>query len=112
MPRRAPTLDRRFPSFNNWPVRPWSRDPVVWAAVVIGALANGLALFGGRYLPFNDWASHVGLSAVLAHGAETGADAYLTRDFTPTPYLLFYLVTAGWALVTSAEVGAKLNLIL
>lgn len=73
---------------------------------------HAYVFFSGRYLPYNDWNGHVGLSSVLAHGATTGADVYLERSFFPTPYYLFYVATAFWSLFMPAEIGAKLNLLI
>lgn len=91
---------------------PWFRDPIVWLLTSIGVLACGLVVFGGRYLPYADWAGHVGLSAVLAYGDVSGADAYLTRSLVPTPYYLFYVCTAALGFVVPIEVAAKLNLLI
>lgn len=85
---------------------------MVHLGVIVGVLAAALVFFAGRYLPYNDWAGHVGLSAVLAHGTPEGAGRYLERSFVPTPYLLFYLTTAAWAQLFPVEVAAKLNLLL
>lgn len=90
----------------------WHEDRVVWAAVFLSMASTGYVVFAGRYLPYQDWAGHVGLSSVLATGHDTGADQYLAQSLLPTPYLLFYLVTAGWAAIGLAEIGAKLNLLI
>ncbi len=96
------------------PVRPpsWHRDPIVGLFVLVGATAMAVVLFAGRYLPYQDWAGHVGLSAVLAMGHETGADAYLVRSFAPTPYFTFYVCTALLGRIIPIEVAAKLNLVI
>lgn len=91
--------------------RHWRHDPVVGLGVLVAVASTAAVLFAGRYLPYDDWAGHVGLASVLATGAQTGADAWLSRSLTPSPYMLFYLATAGWAAVGLAEVGAKLNLL-
>lgn len=90
----------------------WWEDPIVWVGVVAAMASSAFVFFAGRYVPYIDWAGHVGLASVLAHGAETGADAYLTRSLLPSPYLLYYVTTAGWAELGIAEVGAKLNIVI
>ena len=90
----------------------WYRDPVVGVFVVVGVIGCAWAVFGGRYLPYQDWAGHVGLSAVLASGDETGADAYLTRSLVPTPYYLFYVSTAALGNLLTIETAAKVNLLI
>ena len=90
----------------------WHRDPVVAAATVVGVLACAYVVFAGRYLPYQDWAGHVGLSAVLAYGDASGADAYLTRSLVPTPYYLFYVTTAALGFVMPIEAAAKVNLLI
>ena len=92
--------------------RRWYHDPLIWLGLVVGVGASAWVFFAGRYLPYDDWAGHVGLSAVLGHGAEHGADVYLTRSLVPTPYYLFYVASAAWSLIVPAEVGAKLNLLI
>lgn len=94
------------------PPEHWIRDPVVWLLVVCGMAASAYVFFSGRYLPYDDWAGHVGLSAVLANGDETGAATYLSRSLVPSPYYLFYVTSALWSLIVPVEVGAKLNLVL
>ena len=91
---------------------PWHRDPVVWLLAIIGAASCASVVFAGRYLPYQDWAGHVGLSAVLAFGDSTGADVYFTRSLVPTPYYLFYVSTAAFGQLMPVEVAAKLNLVL
>ena len=90
----------------------WHRDPIVVGLTLAGALAMAVVVFAGRYLPYQDWAGHVGLSAVLSYGDVTGADRYLTRSFVPTPYFIFYSSTAGLGRLVPIEVAAKLNLVL
>ncbi len=75
-------------------------------------LSSAWVFFAGRYLPYRDWAGHVGLAAVLAEGAETGADLYFIRSWIPTPYYLFYALTALGTPWLGAEVAAKLTLVL
>src|SRR3990167_7650595 len=92
--------------------RRWYTDPVIWAGALFSALAHGYALFSGGYLPYIDWSNHLGLISILAHGGDSGALAYATRSLEPTPYLLFYAVTAGIAQLVSVDVAAKLSLLL
>jgi hypothetical protein len=90
----------------------WIRDPIVWIGAAVAAISTAYALFAGDYLPYIDWSNHLGLIAVLAHGGETGALDYLTRSFGPSPYLLFYGVTALFAQLTSVPAAAKLSIVL
>lgn len=90
----------------------WHRDRFVWAAASIGMAATAYALFAGRYLPYIDWSNHLGLIAVLADGGSTGALDYLERSFAPSPYLLFYLVTAAIAQIVPVDVAAKISIVL
>jgi hypothetical protein len=92
--------------------RRWYQDLLVWLGVVVGVAAAAFVFFAGHYLPYDDWAGHVGLSAVLAHGGENGASVYLTQSLVPTPYMLFYVSCAAWAHVVPPDVGAKLNLLI
>ncbi len=90
----------------------WHRDPIVGLLTLVGIIACASVVFTGRYLPYPDWAGHVSLSAVLAYGDLTGADAYLTRSWIPTPYYLFYATNAAMAAVLPVEVAAKTNLLI
>lgn len=92
-------------------LRAWHRDPVLWLAAVLGVAATAYALFAGRYLPYIDWSNHLGLISVLAHGGSTGALDYLERSFAPSPYLLFYAVTALFAQAVTVDVAAKLSIL-
>lgn len=88
----------------------WLRDPVVLGGAAVGAVATGWAVLAGRYLPYIDWAAHLGLISVLAGGGETGALDYFTRSFAPSPYLLFYLASAAIAQLAPVDVAAALVL--
>lgn len=90
----------------------WWTDPVVWAGTAFAALAHGAVFFAGEYLPYIDWPIHVGLIAVFAHGEAPGALSYLERSWAPNPYLLFYLLSAGFAQVLPVVAAAKLALTL
>jgi hypothetical protein len=90
----------------------WRRDPAVWLGTAAGAAATAWALFAGRYAPYIDWSNHLGLISVLAHGAKTGALDYLERSLAPSPYLLFYAVTALFAQLVTVDVAAKLSIVL
>lgn len=90
----------------------WYRDPLTLLAILWGAGATAYALFAGRYLPGIDYSNHLGLISVLAHGAENGSLDYLEATYAPTPYLLFYAVTAALAQLTTVDVAAKLSLVL
>lgn len=90
----------------------WQQDPLTLLAIVWGAAATAWALFAGRYLPGIDYSNHLGLISVLAHGAENGSLAYLEASYAPTPYLLFYALTAGFAQLVPVDVAAKLSLTL
>ena len=89
----------------------WHRDPWVAIFMLVGVAACASVVFAGRYLPYQDWAGHVGLSAVLAYGDATGADVYLTRSLIPTPYYLFYVTTACLGALVPIEVAAKVTLL-
>jgi hypothetical protein len=89
----------------------WFTDPVVWLGAAFGAAATAAAVFAGRYLPYIDWGAHLGLISVLAHGNETGALAFFERSFGPSPYLLFYLVTALFGQVVPVDEAAKIVLV-
>ena len=88
------------------------RDPLVVLAVVAGTALTAWALFAGRYLPGIDYSNHLALISVLAHGGESGALDYLQRSLAPTPYLLFYALTAALAQVFAVDVAAKLSLVI
>ncbi|MCA9552001.1 MAG: hypothetical protein KC933_18320 [Myxococcales bacterium] len=90
----------------------WHHDPLVWLGVLVGVAAAGLVLFAGPYLPYPGWARDVALGAAFADGGAHGADAYLAPSLIPTPGVLFALATAAWTSVVTAEVGAKLNLLI
>ncbi len=90
----------------------WWRDPLTLLAILWGAGATAYALFAGRYLPGIDYSNHLGLISVLAHGAENGSLDYLEATWAPTPYLLFYAVTAALAQLTTVDVAGKLSLVL
>lgn len=92
--------------------RAWHRDPIVWLGALAGATLTAFALFAGRYLPYIDWSNHLGLIAVLAHGGSSGALDYLERSLAPSPYLLFYAMSALFAQVMSVPAAAKLCLVL
>ena len=66
--------------------------------------------FAGPYLPYIDYANHVGLISILARGGETGADAFLARSWAPTPYWLYYVLTALLGRITEVDVASKLVL--
>ena len=88
---------------------PW-RDPIVWIGAGLGAAATAHALFAGRYLPSIDWANHLGLISVLAHGERTGALAFFERSLAPGPYFTFYALTALLAQMMPVEVAARIVL--
>ncbi|MCK6548907.1 hypothetical protein L6R52_23890 [Myxococcota bacterium] len=91
--------------------RRWARDPWVWAGALFGAAATAWAVFAGPYLPYIDWGAHLGLISVLAHGGDTGALDFFTRSWLPSPYLLFYALTALFAQAVPVDVAAKLVLV-
>lgn len=88
----------------------WTRDPVVWVGAAIGGIAAWIVLFSGTYLPYIDYGNHLGLISVLAHGAESGSLQYLSRSLAPTPYWLFYVLTALLGQLVAVDVAAKLVL--
>lgn len=89
----------------------WFRDPLIMLGAIAGALMTAHVLFAGTYLPYIDWSNHLALISVLAHGGESGALDFMTRSWAPTPYLLFYGLSAGFAQLTTVDVAAKLALI-
>lgn len=91
--------------------RTWLFEPLVWFGAAVGAAATAFALFAGRYVPFIDWAAHLGLISVLANGGETGALQFFVRSWAPSPYLLFYAETAVLAQLVPVDVAAKLVLV-
>ncbi|MCC7384657.1 MAG: hypothetical protein IT384_22605 [Deltaproteobacteria bacterium] len=84
----------------------------MWLGALAGAALTAFALFAGAYLPSIDWSNHLGLIAVLAHGGSSGALDYLERSLAPSPYLLFYAMSALFAQVMSVPAAAKLSLVL
>lgn len=86
----------------------WTRDPLVLAGAVIAVLFACWALFAGNYYPGIDWSNHLALIAILANGDETGATQYFVRSWVPTPYLMFYLLSAGFGQLMPVDVAAKL----
>ena len=84
------------------------RDPVVVGGAVFAAGLHAWMLFVGEYVPYYDWPSHLGLISIFAHASETGAAAYFDRSWAPTPYLLFYLVSAALAQFMDVASAAKL----
>jgi hypothetical protein len=87
---------------------PWARDPLVLLGAACAALLHAWVFFAGPYLPYIDWSNHLGLIAILAHGDRSGADLYFERSLAPTPYLLFYALSAALAQLTSVTHAAKL----
>ncbi|MBI4820460.1 MAG: hypothetical protein HY791_29605 [Deltaproteobacteria bacterium] len=81
---------------------------MVLLSALFGAAASAWALFAGRYLPSIDLSNHLALISALAHGGETGATDYIERVFAPSPYLLFYAVTALFGQLVPVDVAAKL----
>ncbi len=92
--------------------RLWPRDLVLWLGALFGAGAQGYVLFAGRYVPYIDWAGHVGLISVLAQGDATGASAYFDTNWLPLPYLIYYALTALIGQFVAVAVAAKLSLVL
>lgn len=92
--------------------RTWTRDPLIWLGALFAALAHAWVFFAGEYLPYIDYASHVGLISIFAHGDETGALQYFSRSWAPNPYFLFYFVSAALAQVLPVVAAAKLALVL
>ena len=90
----------------------WFQDPLVWAGALIGLIAHAYVFFAGEYVPYMDWSNHIGLISVLAHGGESGATLYYERSIAPSPYLLFYLLTALIAQLTSVVNAAKISLLI
>lgn len=90
----------------------WWRDVIVWLGAVVGASSTAWVVFADRYLPYIDWAAHLGLISVLANGDQTGALAYYERSFGPSPYLLFYATTALFAQIVPTDLAAKIVLVL
>jgi hypothetical protein len=86
----------------------WTRDPFVLAGAVIAVLFASWAMFAGNYYPGIDWSNHLALIAILTNGDETGATQYFVRSWVPTPYLLFYLLSAGFGQFMPVDVAAKL----
>jgi hypothetical protein len=78
-------------------------------ALVVGAIAIAAfallawVLFAGAYLPYTDWAKHAALVEILAHGPQTGADAYWERTLRPTPYWTFYATVAAVVQLTGLD---------
>jgi hypothetical protein len=91
--------------------RAWVRDPLIWLGALFAAGAHAWVFFAGEYLPYIDYASHVGLISILAHGDETGALQYFSRSWAPNPYSLFYFVSALLAQALPVVVAAKLALV-
>lgn len=92
--------------------RPWTRDPLLWIALACTTAVTAHALAASRYLPLIDYSNHLGLISVLAHGAETGALDYLVATWAPTPYLLFYAITAMVAQVVPVDIAGQVTLTL
>lgn len=92
--------------------REWLDDPLVWVASFAAIATHAWMIFAGPYLPYIDWSNHLGLISILANGGETGALAYADRSFLPTPYWLFYMVTAAWAQIVSVTAAAKLTFLM
>lgn len=90
----------------------WYADPIVAVGAVVAMACNGWVWFAGEYVNYIDYSNHLGLISILAHGADTGALAYADRSFAPVPYLLFYLISAGFAQVMSVPSALKVSLIL
>jgi hypothetical protein len=87
-----------------------ARDPVVWIGGAFGVAATAYATLADRYVPYIDWANHLGLISVLAHGGNTGALELFERSFAPSPYLAFYALSALFAQVFSVDVAARIVL--
>lgn len=88
----------------------WPRDRVVWLGALVAMACAYAVFFAGPYLPYIDYANHVGLISILARGGETGADAFLARSWAPTPYWLYYVLTALLGRITEVDVASKLVL--
>lgn len=91
--------------------RKWWADPVVGLGAAVAIAAHAWMFFVGEYLPYIDWSNHLGLISVLAHGGDSGALAYVHREWAPTPYLLFYALTAAFAQVMAVPAAAKASLL-
>ncbi len=89
----------------------WTRDPLVWLGALGATTIHGWLFFAGEYLPYIDWSNHLGLISILAHGGDSGALTYAERSWLPTPYLLFYALTAAFAQVLEVVAAAKLTLL-
>lgn len=92
--------------------RTWLKDPLIWLGALAAALAHAWVFFAGEYLPYVDYASHVGLISIFAHGDETGGLQYFTRSWAPNPYFLFYFVSSVFAQALPVVAAAKLALVL
>ena len=89
----------------------WYRDKLVWIGAIIGAFATAYALFVGSYLPYIDWSNHLALISVLAHGETSGALDFMTRSWIPTPYFLFYGLSALLSQFMNVNAASKLVLV-
>lgn len=85
---------------------------MVHLGALVAVAAHAWAFFSGRYLPYIDWSNHVGLISILAHGSDSGALVYAERSFAPTPYFLFYMVSALIGQVVLVPIAAKVSLLL
>lgn len=91
--------------------RTWWADPLVAIGACTAVVLHAWVWFAAEYLPYIDYANHLGLISIFAHGAETGALAYADRSIAPVPYLLFYLTSAGFAQVMSVPAAMKASLL-
>ncbi len=87
-------------------------DPIVSLGILVALLTQAYVLFAGYYLPYIDWANHLGLLSIFAHGHKTGALEFMQRSFGPSPYLLFYATAGLLAQFMSVVTAAKFSLVL
>lgn len=92
--------------------RRWFQDPLIWVGALLGVIAHAFVFFAGEYMPYMDWSNHIGLISVLAHGGESGASLYYERSLAPSPYLVFYALTATIAQLSSVVAAAKISLLI
>lgn len=86
----------------------WTRDPFVLGGAAFAAAVTGWAMFAGHYYPGIDWSNHLALIAILSDGADSGATQYFVRSWLPTPYLLFYVLSALFGQFMAVDAAAKL----
>jgi hypothetical protein len=86
----------------------WVRDPFVLGGAVVAFAVTAWALFAGRYYPGIDWSNHLALIAILTDGDKSGATQYFVRSLLPTPYLLFYFISAFFGQFMPVDAAAKL----